>query len=89
MNIWDELGKAEASSVNTVMNNSFWMLTPTLNLDWPIYSFVVLRLGVGYQITFGDEWTADNDQPLQGVPSDLNGNAFFIQSGIFIGFFSF
>jgi hypothetical protein len=49
----------------------------------------VLRLGVGYQLTFGDKWTADNDQPLQDVPSDLNGNAFFIQSGIFIGFFAF
>ncbi len=87
-NIWD-FGEAEASSVNTVMNNSFWMFTPTLNLDWPVYRFVVLRFGVGYQLTFGDEWTADNDQPLQGIPSDLNGNAFFIQSGIFIGFFSF
>jgi len=87
-NIWD-FGEAEASSVNTVMNNNFWMFTPTLNLDWPVYRFVVLRLGVGYQLTFGDEWTADNDQPLKGVPSDLSGNAFFIQSGIFIGFFSF
>ncbi len=87
-NIWD-FEEAEASSVNTVMNNNFWMFTPTLNLDWPVYRFVVLRLGVGYQLTFGDEWTADNDQPLQGVPSDLSGNAFFIQSGIFIGFFSF
>jgi len=87
-NIWD-FGEAEASSVNAVMDNSFWMFTPTLNLDWPVYRFVVLRLGVGYQLTFGDEWTADNDQPLQNVPPDLNGNAFFIQSGIFIGFFSF
>ena len=88
-NIWDELGEAETSSVNTVMNNSYWMLTPTLNLDWPIYRFVVLRLGIGYQLTFADDWTADNDRPLQGVPSDLNGNSFFIQSGIFVGFFSF
>ena len=87
-NIWD-FGEAETSSVNIVMDNNFWMFTPTLNLDWPVYRFVVIRLGVGYQLTFGDEWTADNDQPLHGVPSDLNGNAFFIQSGIFIGFFSF
>jgi len=87
-NIWD-FGEAETSSVNAVMDNNFWMFTPTLNLDWPVYRFVVLRLGVGYQLTFGDEWTADNDQPLNSVPSDLNGNAFFIQSGIFIGFFSF
>jgi len=48
-----------------------------------------LRLGVGYQIAFADEWTADNNQPVSNVPSDLNSNSFFIQSGIFIGFFSF
>jgi hypothetical protein len=65
------------------------MFTPTLNLDYPIYRFVTLRLGIGYQITFADDWTADNNQPLINVPSDLSGNTFFIQSGIFIGFFSF
>jgi hypothetical protein len=86
---WEKIWSGESNSTNTVMDNNFWMLTPTLNLDWPIYRFVVLRLGVGYQLTFGDSWTADNDQPLQGVPSDLNGNTFFVQSGIFIGFFSF
>jgi len=86
---WEKIWDGEATSSNTSMDNSYWMFTPTLNLDWPIYRFVVLRLGVGYQLTFGDSWTADNDQPLQGVPSDLNGNSFFVQSGIFIGFFSF
>ena len=82
-------GNVSSGNFNRKLKNSFWMFTPALNLDWPIYRFVVLRLGVGYQLTFGDSWTADNDQPLQGVPSDLNGNSFFVQSGIFIGFFSF
>jgi len=86
---WEKIWNGESNSTNTVMYNNFWMFTPTLNLDWPIYRFIVLRLGVGYQLIFGDDWTADNDQPLQGVPSDLNGNAFFVQSGIFVGFFSF
>ena len=55
----------------------------------PINRFILVRLGVGYQIAFNDDWTADNDQRLDGVPSDLTGNSFFIQSGIFLGFFSF
>ncbi len=71
------------------LQNSYWMFSPTINLDYPIYRFVSLRLGAGYQITFADDWTADNDQSVSGIPSDLNGNSFFIQSGIFIGFFSF
>jgi hypothetical protein len=84
---WDP--NVPSESYSRKLENSFWMITPTLNLDYPIYRFVSLRLGVGYQLTFADEWTADNDQPVSNIPSDLNSNSFFIQSGIFIGFFSF
>jgi hypothetical protein len=88
---WEELSDPNISSesYNRKLENSFWMITPTINLDYPIYRFVTLRLGVGYQLTFADEWTVDNDQPVSNIPSDLNSNSFFIQSGIFIGFFSF
>jgi len=88
---WGEFSNPDSStgSFNRKLKNSYWMFTPTINLDYPIYRFVSLRLGVGYQITFADDWTADNDQPVANVPSDLNSNSFFIQSGIFIGFFSF
>jgi len=89
--IWENFSDPNVTSenYNRKLRNSFWMFTPTLNLDYPIYRFVTLRLGIGYQITFADDWTANNDQPLTNVPSDLSGNTFFIQSGIFIGFFSF
>jgi len=88
---WGEFSNLDSTSgsFNRNLKNSYWMITPTINLDYPIYRFVSLRLGVGYQIAFADEWTADNDQPVSNVPSDLNSNSFFIQSGIFIGFFSF
>ena len=86
---WEEFGSDSTDSFSRTMNNSFWMLTPTLNLDVPINRFIMVRLGAGYQIAFNDDWTANNDQELNGVPSDLNANTFFVQSGIFIGFFSF
>ena len=88
-NTWDEFDSDSTDSFNKSLNNSFWTFTPTLNLDVPINRFIVVRLGVGYQIAFNDDWTADNDQRLDGVPSDLTANSFFIQSGIFLGFFSF
>jgi hypothetical protein len=89
--VWENFSDPNLSSDNysRKLNNSFWMLTPTLNIDYPINRFVNLRLGFGYQLTFAEDWTVDNDQPLNGVPSDISGNTFFIQSGIFIGFFSF
>jgi len=88
---WEEYtnGDYPQASFNRKIENSFWMFTPTLNIDYPIYRFVSLRLGVGYQLTFADDWTADNDQSVSNVPSELNGNSFFVQSGIFIGFFSY
>lgn len=88
---WEEISAPyfASESYNSKLENSFWMFTPTINLDYPVYRFVSIRLGAGYQITFADEWTADNNQSVSGIPSDLNGNSFFIQSGIFIGFFSF
>jgi len=89
--MFEELSDPNASSDSYYgkLRNHYWMITPTVNLDYPIYRFVVIRFGVGYQLTFADDWTADNDQPVSGIPSNLNGNSFFIQSGIFVGFFSF
>ena len=86
---WEEFGSDTTDSFSRTLKNSFWMFTPTLNLDVPINRFILVRLGAGYQIAFNDDWTADNDQELDGVPSNLNANTFFVQSGIFIGFFSF
>ena len=86
---WDEFASDESTSFSRTLENSYWMFTPTVNLDFPLNRFILIRLGVGYQLAFNDDWTADNEQELKNVPSDLNANSFFIQSGLFIGFFSF
>jgi hypothetical protein len=87
--IWSETQNASTNKVNHSLRNSFFIFAPTLNIDIPLYRFISFRIGAGYKITFGDEWEIDNDQEIKDVPSDLNGNAFFLQSGIFIGFFSY
>ena len=87
--LWTDLEQGNNNNSYKKLTNSYWMFSPTLNFDIPVYRFVVFRLGVGYQLTFGDDWTYDNDQPLNSVPSGMNANSFFIQSGLFIGFFSF
>lgn len=86
---WENLNNPLASNSYTKLSNNYWMLTPTLNVEVPVYRFVALRLGAGYQLTFGGDWKANNDQNINDVPDDLNGNTFFIQAGILIGFFSF
>lgn len=79
----------EPSNISRKVENNFWTFTPTLNADFPVYRFVALRLGVGYQLTFAGDWEAENGQSISGIPSDLSADGFFIQAGIFAGFFSY
>ncbi len=87
--VWTNASNSSTQNVNRSLINNYWILSPTLNVDIPFYRFIVFRIGVGYQLTLGENWTADNDKNLSNVPSDLSGNSFFIQSGLFIGIFSF
>jgi len=87
--IWNETQNDSTQNINHSLSNSFFILAPTLNVDIPFNRFISFRIGGGYQITFSNDWKVDNDQELKNTPSDLNGNTFFLQSGIFIGFFSY
>lgn len=89
---WDvAVGELNTSSpdVSRRFSSSYWIISPTINIDIPVNRFVAFRLGAGYQFTFGGDWEAENGKPLSGVPSAIDGKSFFIQSGIFVGFFSF
>jgi hypothetical protein len=86
---WNNLFDAASSNNMLRISKSYWILTPTLNMEIPVYRFVALRIGLGYQFTLGGTWEANNSQSISAIPDNLNGNAFFIQTGIFAGFFSF
>lgn len=86
-NGWDGLGLP--LGLHNTLNNNFWIIAPTLNVDIPFYRFLCFRIGAGYNFTLGENWTLNNGQSFSGVPSDFNGRNFYMQVGIFIGFFSF
>jgi hypothetical protein len=86
---WNEISNSPTSNYSRTMDNKYWIVTPTINIDIPYQRFVNFRIGLGYQFTFGDSWTIENGQTLNNVPSGLNGKTFFIQSGVYIGFFSY
>lgn len=89
-NIWNEFEtNSSANRYSLTLENNYWILSPTLNIDIPFYRFFIFRIGAGYNFSLGNDWTAENDKEIAQVPSELNGDGFFIQSGIFIGFFSF
>lgn len=88
---WNDLGTdlSSSSNVSRTLTNNFWIVAPTINIDIPFYRFFSFRVGGGYVFTAGEEWRAENDQKISNVPTGLNGKSFFIQTGVFLGFFSF
>jgi hypothetical protein len=88
--VWSGIGTDDwTADYSRSMENNYWIFSPTLNIDIPFYRFFVFRIGAGYNLSLGNKWKVENDKDLGGVPADVNGDSFFIQSGIFIGFFSF
>jgi hypothetical protein len=77
-----------SNQVSDNISNSFYTVSPTLNIDIPLDRFVAIRVGAGYMAAIGDKWKLNNDQNFSGVPSDLDSNSFFIQTGIYFGLFA-
>ena len=82
-------GIVMTNQVSDKISNSFYSVTPTLNVDIPISRFIAVRVGGGYVASFGNDWKINNQKTLNGTPSDLSSNSFFIQTGIFFGLFAF
>ena len=90
--IFNEFAALQSISNNDshrTLRNNYWLIVPTINVDIPFYRFLCFRVSAGYNLTLGEKWKIDNDLDITGVPSTFNGKNFFIQTGIFIGFFSF
>lgn len=89
-NTWNEFNNSESTSnTSRRMKNNYLTATPMINIDVPLTRFLAIRFGTGYQFSFNQKWTIENNQDLSGVPSSLNGDAFYIQTGIYLGFFAY
>ncbi|HEX2868429.1 MAG TPA: hypothetical protein VHO03_15410 [Ignavibacteriales bacterium] len=88
-NVWKDAASAQGQTKHRTISNSYYILSPTLNLDIPFYRFFAFRLGAGYNFALGNNWQMDNEQELLNVPGNVNSNSLFIQAGIFIGFFNY
>lgn len=86
---WNNTWNGTSGNSNHKLSNNFFTFTPTINADIPLSRFVAVRVGCGYIFSFNNEWKVDNDQSVSSVPSNLKSNSFFIQTGIYLGFFAF
>lgn len=79
----------QSDNISRTITGTYWLVSPMINIDIPIYRFVAIRVGAGYQFSLGESWSIENDQELHDVPSSFNGKSFYLQSGLFLGFFAF
>ncbi|MDA3860079.1 MAG: hypothetical protein PF445_02540 [Melioribacteraceae bacterium] len=87
---WDEFNNpGNTENFSRRIESNYITLTPTINIDVPLTRFFAIRVGSGYQFTMSESWTIENDKSIESVPSSLNGDAFFIQTGIYLGFFAY
>lgn len=91
---WENLWQKTSSNVMTrevsdKLTKTSYLIAPTVNFDIPLNRFIAFRIGGGYSFTFGGDWEINNGKKIEGAPSDLNSNTFFIQTGVYLGFFSY
>jgi len=88
-NFWKEFDSKNSSSRNLThkLSNSAFTIAPIVNVDVPFNRFMALRIGGGYVVSFGSSWKVDDRYDIATVPPSLKSDSFFIQIGIFVGFF--
>ncbi len=88
-NFWNEFDSKNSSSKNVThkLSNSGFTIAPIVNVDIPFNRFMAFRIGGGYLVSFSSNWKVDDRYPISFVPPSLKSDAFFVQAGVFIGFF--
>ena len=89
---WDGIWQGfdnPTENYSRILKNSFFTITPTINLDIPFNRLMAFRLGGGYFFTINNDWEVENGREVLGVPSGIKGDSFFIQTGLFLGLFLF
>lgn len=88
--VWSEYGSPSPTSEYTrKLSGTFFVYQPSLNVEYAILRWVGLRVGVSYVGMSGGSWKMDDNYDVSGVPSDMNGNGFMINTGLFVGTFIF
>jgi hypothetical protein len=74
-------------NITRTLSGSFFVWMPTINVEYAILGWMAVRLGAGYVGMSAPAWSVDGEYDLVGVPSDVNGQGFIINGGVFVGTF--
>jgi hypothetical protein len=90
-NEWNNFGSGNyGNPVNNItreLSGSYFVWVPSVNIEYALLGWLGIRIGASYVGMSAGSWSADGEYDLIGVPSDINGQGFMINGGIFIGTF--
>ena len=87
--IWNDVNNKATPNIYKKITNTFFTITPTLNVDVPLSRFIAFRIGGGFITSVANSWKVDNEQDIGSIPSNLGSSSFFIQTGIYVGLIAF
>ena len=86
--LWNQFGSLQpAQEYSRKLSGSFFVVQPSVNIEFSLLRWVGLRAGVSYVDMSGGDWTMDDKYDIYGVPSNISGKGWMINTGIFIGTF--
>ena len=79
-----------ASTTNFMrrMRSNMLFALPNVNIEYAFTLVSMVRLNVGYNLSFMQDWRADNASTLTGVPTNINASGLTAQVGLFVGLFN-
>ena len=86
--LWNEYGSLQpAQEYSRQLSGSFFIYQPSVNIEFALLRWIGLRAGVSYLGMSGAEWKLDDKYDIFGVPSNINGKGWMINTGVFLGTF--
>ena len=70
------------------MRSNMLFAMPNVNIEYAFTLVSMVRLNVGYNLSFMQDWRADNASTLTGVPTSINASGLTAQVGLFVGLFN-
>ena len=88
--IWNEYGSLQpAQDYSRKLAGSFFIYQPSVNVEFAPLRWIGLRVGVSYLGMAGGSWELDDKYELYGVPGNISGKGWMLNTGIYAGLGAF
>lgn len=81
-------GTTAVQNFSNKLSVRFYSARPQIGLGLFLSSYLYAKLNAGYQFSANNDWYADDDVPLSGVPSGIKADGMIVNFGLYFGIFT-